>query len=142
MATLRATTSGATPASFFPGAIWTSKLAIRLGAATIGGSMTIGGRSRIRFSCLGAKVLELGRSCLLFSLSLIRGTATICPLSDKSGHCSAAVLISTATLPLPLRKFPELPVLLRTIIFGGMKPDLFRDLPEDCTCDGQGLAPG
>jgi hypothetical protein len=70
-----------------------------------------------------------------------RGTATICPLSDKSGHCSAAVLISTATLPLPLRKFPELPGLLRTIIFGGMKPDLFRDLPEDCTCDGEGLAP-
>src|SRR5437867_2312799 len=44
MATLRGTTSGATPASFLPG---------RLGAVTIGG---------ICFFRLGAKVLEWGRS--------------------------------------------------------------------------------
>ena len=49
MQSLRATT-----ASFFPGAIGT----IRLGAATISGTITIGGRCRIRFSCLVAKVLE------------------------------------------------------------------------------------
>ena len=43
----------------FSGAIGTSKLAIRLGAATISGSITtIGGRCQIRFSCLVAKVLE------------------------------------------------------------------------------------
>ena len=39
---------------FFPEAIGT----IRLGAATISGTITIGGRCRIRFSCLVAKVLE------------------------------------------------------------------------------------
>src|SRR5215471_9919876 len=50
MATLRATT-----ASFFPEAIGTSKLATRLGAATISGTITTGGHRRIHFSCLVAE---------------------------------------------------------------------------------------
>ena len=38
--------------------IGTTKLAIRLGAVTISGTITVGGRRRIRFSYLVAKVLE------------------------------------------------------------------------------------
>ena len=81
------------------------------------------------------------QSCPLLALNGQTDRTEFCRYWTNNGQRSAAVLISTATLPLPLRKFPELPGLLRTIIFRGMKPDLFRDLPEDCTCDGEGLAP-
>jgi len=59
MATLQAKT-----ASFFPEAIGTSKLATRLGAATISGTTTIGDRRRIHFSCLVAKVHREYRAVL------------------------------------------------------------------------------
>src|SRR3974390_38526 len=71
MATLRATTSKATLA-FFSGAIGVSKLAIRPGAATIRGSMTIGARCRIRFfSCLGARCLNEGGHVCFWHFSAV-----------------------------------------------------------------------
>ena len=40
-----------------------------------------------------------------------------------------------------LKEVPGIARLAKNHHFWGMKPDLFRDLPEDCTCDGEGLAP-
>ena len=54
-------------------------------------------------------------------------------------HCRA--LFRPALVNLYLRTFPELPFPGFDAIFCGMKSNLFRELPDDCTCDGEGLTP-
>src|SRR3974390_672852 len=91
MATLRATTSKATLA-FFSGAIGVSKLAIRPGAATIRGSMTIGARCRIRFfSCLGARCLNEGGHVCFWPRASFRGEAIIQSLGAAVARKTRAI---------------------------------------------------